>query len=160
MKLYLEALDLWITVEDEYNPTPLPTNPTLAQIKKHEEQKTKKPKALGCIFSAVSEGIFTSIMTCKTPKEAWECIKEEYEGNKQTKMMQLLNLKREFERLRMQDSDNIKNYGSKLMTIVNQIRLHGEDFPNKRVVEKLLVSLPERSNKKSHLLKILKICQK
>ena len=30
------------------------------------------------------------------------------------------------------------------MTIVNQIKLLGEDFPTQRIVEKLLVSLPER----------------
>lgn len=35
-------------------------------------------------------------MSCEYPKEAWEKIKEDFEGNHQTKLMQILNLKREF----------------------------------------------------------------
>ena len=43
----------------------------------------------------------------------------------------------------MKESESVKEYGNKLMTIVNQIKLLGEDFPTQRIVEKLLVSLPE-----------------
>ena len=35
-----------------------------------------------------------------------------------------------------------------IMSIVNQIKLLGEEFPHQRVVEKLLVSLPERYESK------------
>ena len=40
-------------------------------------------------------------------------------------------------------SESVKEYGSKLMTIVNQIKLLSEDFPTQRIVEMLLVSLLE-----------------
>ena len=48
----------------------------------------------------------------------------------------------------MKESESVKEYGSKLMTIVNQIKLLGEDFPTQRIVEKLLVSLSERYESK------------
>ena len=48
----------------------------------------------------------------------------------------------------MKESESVKEYGSKLMTIVNQIKLLGEDFPTQRIVEKLLVRLPERYESK------------
>ncbi|XP_020254308.1 uncharacterized protein LOC109831391 [Asparagus officinalis] len=148
MKSHLKALSLWEVVESDYEPTPLPQNPTLKQIKTHDEEKAKKPKALSCIHSAMSDGIFTSIMTCESPKEAWEMLKEEFEGNDQTKLMQVLNLKREFEMQKMKKGETIKVYVGKLMAIVNQIRLLGETFSNERVVDKILVTVPERYESK------------
>ncbi|KAM3319435.1 hypothetical protein P3S67_006635 [Capsicum chacoense] len=44
MRIYLQALDLWEAVEDEYEIAPLPDNPTVAQIKTHKERKTRKSK--------------------------------------------------------------------------------------------------------------------
>ena len=58
--------------------------------------------------------------------------------------MQILNLKREFEMMRMKNNEGVKEYGSRLMSIVNQIKLLGGDFSSQRVVDKLLVTLPER----------------
>ena len=62
--------------------------------------------------------------------------------------MQILNLKKEFEIQKMKESESVKKYDSKLMTIVNHIKLLGENFPTQRIVEKLLVSLPERYESK------------
>ncbi|CAH9077240.1 unnamed protein product [Cuscuta epithymum] len=144
MKAYMKAISLWDVIESDSEPTPLPGNPTAAQIKKHEEEMARKPKALSCIHAAVSEEIFTTIMGCECPKEAWEKIKEEFEGNQQTKLMQILNLKREFEMMGMKSNEGVKEYGNRLMSIVNQIKLLGGDFSSQRVVDKLLVTLPER----------------
>ena len=38
----------------------------------------------------------------------------------------------------------MKEYESKLMIIVNYIKLFGEDFPTQRIVKNLIVSLPLR----------------
>lgn len=65
MKAYLKALNLWEAVEDGGDPTTLGPDPTLAQIKNHEEQKAKKPRALTCLHSAFSETIFLSVMACE-----------------------------------------------------------------------------------------------
>ncbi|RDY11758.1 Zinc finger CCCH domain-containing protein 43, partial [Mucuna pruriens] len=40
MEVYLEALDLWEVVEEDYEVLPMPDNPTMAQIKNHKEKKT------------------------------------------------------------------------------------------------------------------------
>jgi len=69
MKTYLDALDLWEAVEDDYEVHPLPTNPTVAQIKNHKERKTRKSKAKACLFAAVSTTIFTRIMSLKSAKD-------------------------------------------------------------------------------------------
>jgi len=58
--------------------------------------------------------------------------------------MQVLNLRREFEMLRMKENETIKEYFDRHLMLVNKIRLLQEDLPDKREVEKVMVSLPER----------------
>ena len=62
--------------------------------------------------------------------------------------MQVLNLKRDFEALNMQEDETISNYSDRISLIINNIRLLGEDFHDSRIVEKVLVTLPERFESK------------
>ena len=87
METYLEALDLWEVVEEDYDIPLLPDNPTVDQIKAQKEKKTKKSKAKACLFAAVSSTIFTRIMSLKTTKEIWDYLKTEYEGNERIRGM-------------------------------------------------------------------------
>ncbi|KAF2291109.1 hypothetical protein GH714_020132 [Hevea brasiliensis] len=112
MQAYLKAYDLWNVLETSKDPAPLSENPTLAQMKQHSEECAKKFKALSCIHYAVSDVIFTRILACGSAKEAWDKLKEEYQGNEKTKMMQVLNLRREFEVLRMKDTESIQDDSS------------------------------------------------
>lgn len=48
----------------------------------------------------------------------------------------------------MEDSETIKDFSGKIVKIVNQIRLMGEEFSDQRVGEKMLISLPERFGSK------------
>ena len=58
MQSYLKTLALREFVLNDVDPPPLGGNPTLNQIKQHEEEKSKKPKALYCIHVALSYSIF------------------------------------------------------------------------------------------------------
>ena len=58
--------------------------------------------------------------------------------------MQVLNLFREFEMQKMEESKTIKEYANKLLTIVNKVRLFGFEFFYSRIVQKILVTIPER----------------
>ncbi|XP_059298250.1 uncharacterized protein LOC132050942 [Lycium ferocissimum] len=144
MQTYLEALDLWEVVEDEYEITPLPNNPTMAQIKNHKERKSRKSKAKACLFTAVSSTIFTRIMSLKSAKEVWDYFKTEYEGDERIRGMQVLNLVRELELQRMKESETIKEYSDRLLNIANRIRLLGSTFTDSMIVEKILVTVPGR----------------
>ena len=148
MKTLLKGQNLWETIEFGREPAPLRENPTLAQIKNHEDECARKFKALSFIHLAVSYSIFTRIMHLKIAKEAWDKLKEDFQGSERNKQMQILNLRREFESLKMKDSETIKEFSDKLMKVVNQIRLLGEELNDKRVVEKVLVSLPKNFESK------------
>lgn len=127
---------------------PLLANPTLAQIRAHSDEKTKKFKAKTVIQNSVADSIFSKIIACETAKEAWEKLKKEYQGSDRVRQMQILNLKRDFESLRMQQNETIVNYFDKISLIVNKMRLLGEDFKDDRIVEKILVTIPERFESK------------
>uniref|UniRef100_M1BDW7 Uncharacterized protein n=1 Tax=Solanum tuberosum TaxID=4113 RepID=M1BDW7_SOLTU len=141
METYLEALDLWEAVEEDYEINPLPNNPTVAQIKSHKEKKTIKSKAKATFF-AVSTIVFTKIMTLTSPKDIWNYLKKEYARDERIRGMKVLNLMREFELQRMKESETVKEYSDRLLGIVNKVRLLGTEFKDTRIVEKVLVTVP------------------
>ncbi|TXG68897.1 hypothetical protein EZV62_003832 [Acer yangbiense] len=144
MKSYLKAFGLWeYAAEDKQVPL-LRANPTIAQMKQHEEEKMKKDKAVTCLHSALSDSVFTSIMHLETSKSIWDELKSRFEGSERVKSVKLLTLKREFENLKMKDSETVKDYSSKLSELVNQMRLYGDVVEDYKVVEKMLVSLPDK----------------
>ncbi|XP_052486407.1 uncharacterized protein LOC128041111 [Gossypium raimondii] len=144
MRTYLQAHDLWNVVLNDIEPPPLRANPTIAQIRQHNEDCAKKYKAMSCLQSGVSDVIFTRIMACDTPKQAWDKLKEEFQGSDKTRQQQLINMRRDFENLKMKDSETIKQYADRIMATVNNIRLLGEEFSDQRVVEKVITTLPEK----------------
>ena len=58
-------------------------------------------------------------MICESLIETWNKLNEEFEGNNQTRLMQISNLKNEFEIQKMKESESVKEYDSKLMSIAN-----------------------------------------
>nr|KYP66186.1 Retrovirus-related Pol polyprotein from transposon TNT 1-94 [Cajanus cajan] len=144
MEAYLEGLDLWEAVEEDYDVSALPDNPTVAQMKIHKEKKIKKAKAKSCLFACISQNIFTRIMTLKSAKAIWDYLKEEYTGDERIRSMQVLNLMREFEIQRMKETETIKQYLDKLFGIANKVRILGTQFLDSRIVEKILVTILER----------------
>ena len=144
MRFFLRSQGLWNIVETDADPYPLRANPTLAQIRAHEEEKLKKDKAITCLHSGIANHIFTKIMNLETPKQIWDKLQVEFEGSNRVKTVKLLALKREFELMKMKDNENVKSYSGRLMNTVNQMRLLGETFEDHKIVEKLMMSIPER----------------
>ncbi|RDY03962.1 hypothetical protein CR513_12386, partial [Mucuna pruriens] len=120
------------------------TIPPWPRLRIIRRKKTRKAKAKSCLFAGVSTTIFTRIMTLKSAKAIWDYLKGEYAGDERIRSMQVLNLMREFELQRMKESKTIKEYSDKLLSIANKIRLLGSDFADFRIVEKILVMVPER----------------
>ena len=78
MKTYLRAQSLWEVVENGSNPAPLPENPTMNQIRFHNEEVAKESKALAIIHAAVHDEVFIKILNLETAKESWNKLKEEF----------------------------------------------------------------------------------
>ena len=144
METYLEALDLWEAVKEDYEIPALLNNPTMTQIKAQKEKKTKKSKAKACLFAAVSSIIFTCIMSLKSTKKIWDYLKSEYEGDERIRGMHVLNLVRDFELQKMKKTESIKEYSDRLLNIASRVRLLGSSLSESRIVEKILVTMPEK----------------
>ncbi|KAL4035165.1 hypothetical protein IC575_003845 [Cucumis melo] len=144
MEAYMEALDIWEAVEEDYEIPALPDNPTMTQIKAQKEKKTKKSKAKACLFAAVSSTIFTRIMTLRSAYEIWNYLKSKYEGDERIKGIRVLNLIREFELQKMKETESIKEYSVRLLDIAKQIRLLGSEFKNSRIILNALQAQEQR----------------
>ncbi|XP_031272977.1 uncharacterized protein LOC116131463 [Pistacia vera] len=130
MRAYLRGQGLWQYVEEEKQPPQLGLNPTLNQMRMYEEEMSKAPRALSHIHSAVTDLVFTRIMACETAKKAWDRLREESWEVIQPEV------------------EKVKEYVDRLMSVVNKMRLLGVEMSDKMIVEKVLVSLPERFESK------------
>ncbi|EOY05264.1 CCHC-type integrase-like protein [Theobroma cacao] len=144
MKAYLRGFNLWDVVENDTEVSPLRDNASAAQVKQYEKDVAKRYRALSFFHSAVFETIFSRIIGCETAKEVWDTLQEEFLGNTRTRHMQLLNLRREFELMRMKDTQTVKEYVDQVMKLINQIRMLGEKLSETSVVQKILISIPEK----------------
>jgi len=50
----------------------------------------------------------------------------------------------EFELMKMRDNEYVKDYSSRLIDVVNQMRLLCKAFADHKVVEKIMVSVPQK----------------
>ncbi|KAG8479817.1 hypothetical protein CXB51_029556 [Gossypium anomalum] len=69
-------------------------------------------------------------------------------GSDKTRQQQVINLRRDFENLKMKESESIKQNSDRIIATVNSIRLLGEDFSDSRVVEKVITTLSDRFESK------------
>jgi len=144
MRFYLRSQGLWNVVVSDSDLSPLTANPIIAQMKAHEEEKLKNDKAITCLHSGLADHIFTKIMNLESPKQVWEKVQVEFEGSNRVKTVRLLALKREFELMKMKDNESVKDYSGILMDVVNQMRLIGKTFEDHKVVEKIMMSVPQK----------------
>ena len=104
----------------------------------------KDSRAFSFLQQAVSDEIFPRIAGAKNAKDAWEILQEEFKGNEKVRTIKLQSLRREFENLKMKESETSKTYYSKIKELVNQMRAYGEEIPDKRIVEKILITVTDK----------------
>jgi len=96
-------------------------------------------KAKSCLFVGVSQTI-----THKMPKSIWDYLKKEYARDERISGIQVMNLMHEFGLQKLKESEMIKGFSDKPLSIANKVKLFGTKFFYSRVVEKLLVTVPEK----------------
>lgn len=104
----------------------------------------KEGRALAIIPAALHNDVFIKILNLETAKEARDKLKVEFQGSERTKRMKVLNLRREFEAIKMKEAETVKDFADRLSKVVTNIRLLGEELSDQRVVEKIFLCLPER----------------
>lgn len=82
-------------------------------------------------------------MNLKSPKAFWVYVISKYHGCERSKNIEALNLIKEEVHI-MKDTETIKGYANRLLSIANKGQLLGKDFPDERTVEKILDTYTEK----------------
>jgi hypothetical protein len=95
-------------------------------------------------LSPLDDAKFPKIIGARNEKEAWDILKLAYQGNEKVKIVRLQTLRTQFETLKMNELESVDQCMTKVMGIVNQLRINGEELAYQRVVEKVFRSLPKK----------------
>ncbi|CAL1388275.1 unnamed protein product [Linum trigynum] len=117
--------DMWDIVQDGYE-SPQEDD---EDSKKRSDKKTKEYKenakqnasALRIIQQAVSKSIYPRIYGIKKAKEAWDVLREQFQGSEKAISIRRQSLWRQFDNLMMKETDTIKDFHSRVAETVNQI---------------------------------------
>ena len=92
----------------------------------------------------VSRAYFEKISTCETAKEAWDFLEIEVYNDEKVRTINLQTLRREFQNLKMIESEKIDEYCTRVMNTVNEMRNHSDTISDQQVMEKILISVTEK----------------
>ncbi|VVA37123.1 PREDICTED: DUF4219 domain-containing [Prunus dulcis] len=103
-------------------------NSTVQQLRQLKKDQQKDANALFSFQQALHDTIFPRIMGATTTKKAWNTLKEEFQGNVKVHAVKLQTLRRDFENIKMKDSETTQDYYAKVKEIVNQLRACGAKY--------------------------------
>ncbi|XP_057790951.1 uncharacterized protein LOC131008067 [Salvia miltiorrhiza] len=157
MTMYIKSIDerAWVVVLDGWTP-PRVTDDVGNITPKPESQwsaderliSSHNSRALKAIFISVDVPCFRMISNCVEARDAWFILQEKCEGLTSVRVTKLRMLTTKFEIFRMHEDETILTYYEKLCEISNEAVDLEEPINNKRLVSKMLRSLPERYNMK------------
>ena len=107
-----------------------------------KQNKKKDSKALFFIQQEMEESIFPWVVAATRSKHAWDTLQNSYQGTSKVKLVRLQMLRRDFENLQMSNCERINDFFTRALSIVNQIKSHGDTLDDQKVVENILRSLP------------------
>jgi hypothetical protein len=146
MKTFLQVQECWEPVENGFSEPDQATLQAMTNGQRNQlaELRKKENKAKFWIQSSVDDSIFPKITRASSAKQAWDILELAYQGNDKVKTVKLQTLRREFETLKMKEEENIDQFMTRVMGVVNQLRIHGEKIEDQKIVEKVLRSLPKK----------------
>ncbi|CAI8608682.1 unnamed protein product [Vicia faba] len=103
-----------------------------------EVVRKKDQLALSQIYQGIDYSVFEKIANAKTTKEACDILKLLDKGVEKALKFKLQSLHREYERYKMSNSETVERYFSRVLNLVNKMKVYGEDIPDSKVVEKIL----------------------
>nr|GEX55227.1 hypothetical protein [Tanacetum cinerariifolium] len=83
-------------------------------------------------------------MRLKKAKEALEVLKQEFRGDIKVRCIKLQTLRRDYENTKMKENELLNDYSSRLIDLINQMKSYGDEIEDQRIVEKILISIPEK----------------
>jgi hypothetical protein len=147
MKALFQSQYVWEIVENGYwELVDQATYDSLTQAERDflKDQRKKDGKTLFYIHQAMHESILPRVAPAKQSKEAWDILQMSYKGMDKVNSAKLQIVRRDFETMSMKDSDTVDSFYTHITGLINQINSHGETIEDRKVVEKVLRSLPPK----------------
>ncbi|XP_014623180.1 uncharacterized protein [Glycine max] len=116
-------------------------NPTKAHRATHREQMKKDDKVIFLIHQCVDSNVLEKIIDYEMTKEAWDVLATTYAGDKQTKKVRLMALRRQLGLLQMESNEMVAKFVNRLVILANQMKSCGEVVTDSMKVEKVLAGL-------------------
>ncbi|KAM1892747.1 hypothetical protein ACFX14_035869 [Malus domestica] len=109
-----------------------------------KDLRKKDQKALYLLYQGLEDSTFEKVAEATTSKQVWDTLSTIYKGVDRVKKVRLQSLRADFETTHMNEGESISDYHSRLIVIVNQMRINSERLDEVRVVEKILQSLTSK----------------
>ena len=92
----------------------------------------------------MGNAIFPRIASFTSAKDAWDALKQGFQGSTQIKQVRLQTLKRDFENLKMKEEEHVGDYCVRVKSCVDKMKIHGEEISNEVIMKKVLrILLPK-----------------
>ncbi|KAK3007873.1 hypothetical protein RJ639_014795 [Escallonia herrerae] len=87
---------------------------------------------------------YKAIIKVESAKEALQTLINEFQGDDKVRAIKLQPLRKDLENMKMKEVESLKDYSNRFLELINQMKTHGENISDQRIVEKTLISLPEK----------------
>jgi transposase InsO family protein len=146
MKTVLLLNEVWDVVESEFITLAATALTALSAdaLKAYKELQHKDLQARCLIEGCMEESILTRITGAENAHQAWKILETTYKGTDRVKTVRLQNLRRDFENLKMKDSESVDQFLTRVTGITNQFQSYNEALDMKTIVEKVLRSLTKK----------------
>nr|GEV28857.1 ARF guanine-nucleotide exchange factor GNOM-like [Tanacetum cinerariifolium] len=109
-----------------------------------EVDQKKNNTTVAMLYQALSENMILQIANLTSAKDIWDTLKVRHIGVDRVKEARLQTLESGFESLKMDANDSLDVYAGKISEIASQASSLGHTLDDKRLIRKLLGSVPEK----------------
>ncbi|KAD4982647.1 hypothetical protein E3N88_19318 [Mikania micrantha] len=102
----------------------------------------KNDMAIALLLQSIPEDLVLQVSQFTTAKAIWDALKTRYVGVDRVREARLETIHAEFESLKMGSQETIEAFASKIQQIVSKANTLGHAFEEKKLVQKLLRSVP------------------
>ncbi|XP_026440514.1 uncharacterized protein LOC113339436 [Papaver somniferum] len=88
------------------------------------------------------------VVYIKEVKRVWDSLTSYYKGSDKVKKVRFQTLRKKYELLQMDSTELIKDFFSKTLSLVNEMKANGATIDDTAIIEKILHSLPKKFESK------------